>query len=313
MTGYSTILHVLFTERDPERAIQLTIDRDPENAYSFYCYCRQRIFRDEAHRHPEYVQRVRAFQQAHYHPQDPEWGLLRTLMEGPLRTQYRVEAYGGYLRDRVKDQALMEIPCLFDEFYEYCMPPEIVEDAKNRKRARREIKHSRPLTISNLETIVATARNWFVLKHPWDLVACASILSGRRTQEIVRDMECEPLSEYQLEVKNLCKQTIGAGPIPVLCESDKFMELLGKIREHHLPVDSSTHRLKPAFNRVFGRWFNHSERRNLYCEAAWRMRDQSGFYPDMSRIMWFDKALCHDDNVIHQATNLTYHAALFPK
>lgn len=308
MTGYATILHILFTERDPEKAIQLTIDRDPENAYSFYCYCRQHIFRDERHRHPQYLQRVRAFRDT-YGPQDPEWGLLSKLMEGSLRTQYRVETTGRYLRDKAKDQVLKSIPCLFDEFYEYRMPLEIVEDAQRQKRARREIKHSRPVQISNLDFIVATARNWFTLKRPWDLVACASILCGRRTMEIVREMECTPKSEYQLEVKNLCKQEIGAGPIPVLCDADKFMLLLEKIREHQLPVDSSTHRLKPAFLRVFGRWFNHSERRNIYCEAAWRMRHESGFYPEMSRIMWFDKALCHDDNVIHQATNLTYHAA----
>lgn len=312
MTGYRTILHVLFTERDPERAIQLTIDRDPEHAYSFYTYCRQRIFRDDTHRHPQYLQRVWHFRNAYYTPQDPEWALLRQLMEGSLRTQYGVEtARQPYLPDKALDSQLKSIPCLFPEFYEYRMPLEVVEEAVHRLRERREQKHSRPVTISNIQTIVTTAQNWFVLKHPWDLVACASILCGRRTQEIVRDMECEPHSEYLLSVSNLCKQRIGAGIIPVLCPADKFMELLAKIREHQLPIDSSTHRLKPAFHRIFGRWFNHSERRNIYCEAAWRMRHESGFYPEMSRIMWFDKALCHDDNVIHQASNLTYHAALF--
>jgi hypothetical protein len=312
MTGYSTILHVLFTERDPEKAIQLTIDRNPENAYSFYKYVRQRIFQDDTLRDPQYLQRVRHFQHVHYSPQDPEWHTLNTLMEGSLRTQYRVEtARAQHLPDKALDQALKAIPCLPQEFYEYRMPLEIVEDAMERLRTRREAKHARPVTISNIQTIVETARNWFILKHPWDLVACASILCGRRTQEIVRDMEYEPHSDYQIKVSGLCKQKIGAGVIPILTHAEKFMELMGKIREHQLPVDSSTHRLKPAFERIFGKWYNHSERRNIYCEAAWRTRDESEFYPEMSKIMWFDKALCHDDNVIHRAANLTYHAAQF--
>jgi hypothetical protein len=124
-------------------------------------------------------------------------------------------------------------------------------------------------------------------------------------------MEYSAEGEYQIRVSGLCKQKIGAGVIPILTTSDKFVALMGKIREHQLPVDSSTHRLKPAFRRVFGQWYNHSERRNIYCEAAWRVRDESGFYPEISKIMWFDKALCHDDNVIHQASNLTYHKAQF--
>jgi hypothetical protein len=312
MSGYSTILHVLFMEKDPEKAVQLTIDRDPHNAYSFYKYCRQRIFCDERYRHPEYLQRVDSFQQAHFRPENPEWGLLNALKTSPLRTQFRVEtSRANYLPDRALNKLLQQIPCLFPEFYDYCMPLEVVEGAVDRMRLRREAKHARPVTISNIQSLVETARGWSLLKRPWDLVACASILSGRRTQEIVRDMVYIPHSDYQVEVSGLCKQRVGAGIIPVLCRSDQFVELMAKIREHHLPVDSSTHRLKPAFTRIFGQWFNHSERRNIYCEAAWRMRDVSGYHPDMSKIMWFDQALCHDVNVIHQATNLTYHAAQF--
>lgn len=312
MIGYSAILHALFTERDPEKAVQLTIDRNPNNAYSFYKYVRQRIFRDDTNRHPDYLQRVRHFQHVHYSPQDPEWHILNTLMEASLRTQYSVEtARAQHLPNKALDKALKSIPSLPQEFYVYQMPLEIVEEAMDRLRVRREEKHARPVTISNVQTIVETARNFQEFKHPWDLVACASILCGRRTQEILCDMEYEPHSDYQIKVSGLCKQKIGAGIIPILTTADKFMELMQKIREHHLPIESSTHRLKPAFKRIFGKWYNHSERRNIYCEAAWRVRDESGFYPEMSKIMWFDKALCHDDNVIHRAANLTYHAAQF--
>jgi hypothetical protein len=312
MTGYSTILHALFTERNPEKAVELTIDRDPENAYSFYKYVRQRIYGNDAYRHPQYLQRVRHLQHVHYGPQDPEWHILNTLMEGSLRSQYRVEtARAPHLPAKSIDQALKSIPSVREEFYDYRMPLEIARDANDRLRIQRELRYARPVTISNIQTIIEIARNVRDYKRPWDLVACASILCGRRTQEIVRDMEYEVESQYQIRVKGLCKQIVGAGVVPILCPAETFMEVMAEIREHRLPIDSSTHRLKPAFMRVFGKWYNHSERRNIYCEAAWRMRHQSGFYPEMGKVMWFDKALCHDGNVIHQAPNLTYQAAQF--
>ena len=310
MIGFREIIHILFTEKNPQKAIDLTIERDPENAYSFYKYCRQRIFREEANRNPEYLQRVRHFQHVHFSPQDPEWDLLNRLMEKPLRDQYRVETARKHYLPR-HDQALKSIPCLPLPFYEYRMPTEVVEDAVDRLRERREIKHARPIHISNVQTIISKAREWRIRNHPWELVACASILCGRRTQEITTNMEYEPHSQYQLDVKGLCKQQIGAGIIPLLCDAEEFCELMEKIREYQLPIDSSTHRLKPAFLRVFGQWFNHSERRNIYCEAAWRMRDVSGFYPEMSKIMWFDKALCHDMNVVAQNGSLGYQSLHF--
>jgi hypothetical protein len=312
MIGFREVLYTLFVEKDPEKAIKLTINRDPNNAYSFYKYCRHKIFRDDTHRNPQYVQRVRHFQHVHFGPQDAEWDILNDLMERPLSTQYRVEtAKRPYLPTPAHDQALKAIPSLPEEFYDYKMPLEVVEDAVDRMREKRELKHSRPVHISNIQTLVSKAREWKTLQHPWDLVACASILCGRRTQEITRDMEYEPSSEFQLSVKGLCKQRIGAGVIPLLCSSEDFCELMGKIREDQLPIDSSTHRLKPAFMRVFGQWFNHSERRNIYCEAAWRMREESGFYPEMGKIMWFDKALCHDMNVVAQNGNMAYHSMQF--
>lgn len=118
-------------------------------------------------------------------------------------------------------------------------------------------------------------------------------------------------SDYVIEVTGLLKQRVGAGPIPILTTFDDFNDLIEQIRENRLPVESSTHRLKPAFLRVFGEWFNHTQRRNIYCEAAYRLRLESGFFPDLPPIMWFDKALCHDSNVIHQAPSLSYQTLTF--
>lgn len=308
--GAEDILDILLREKDAEKAVRLTIARNPTNAYSFYKYCRQKLVRNDAHRDPQYLSRVRHFQHVYFSPQDPEWELLNRLMEAPLHTQYRVERERQPYLPR-HDQELKSIRSMPPAFYEYRMPLEIVDAATQRMQERREERHARGVTIRDIQSVVSKARNWREFKHPWELVACASILCGRRTQEITHSMEFEKASEYQIDVCGLLKQRVGAGRIPLLCTADDFEELMSKIREHDLPTESSTHRLKPACLRVFGEWFNHAERRNIYCEAAWRTREQNGFHPSMAKIMWFDKALCHDVNVVVQAPSLIYQSLQF--
>jgi hypothetical protein len=198
-----------------------------------------------------------------------------------------------------------------DAFYEYQLPEEIIEEAVEREQERRELKHSTPVNISNIQTILSRAREWHNIQHPWELVACASILCGRRTQEILWSLQWERQSDYIIRVTGLLKQNIAQGPIPILTKFEDFDALMNKIRENGLSSSSSTNYLKPAFMRLFGVWYPHSQRRNIYCEAAYRLRLENQFFPEISRVMWFDKALCHDVNVIHQATNLTYQILTF--
>jgi hypothetical protein len=311
--GYQHILTSLVNTGDAANAVRLTIKRDPSNAYSFYRYCRRKIVGDDANRHPQFLHRVRHFQHVHFGPQDPEWNLLQSLMEGSLRDQYRLEtSRKPFFPGRPDlDSGLRQIKCMPEAFYEYVLPEEFVERALDRERDRREEAHCRAINIGDIQTIVSRAQNWRSRDHPWELLGCASILCGRRTQEIIWAAEFTPVSKFVVHVKGLLKQAVGEGDIPLLIEADEFVELVQKIRATRLPTESTTHRLKPAFLRVFGEWFNHTQRRNIYCEAAFRCRSDSGFYPDHPRLFWFDKALCHDKNVIHQAPSLIYQSLTF--
>lgn len=234
-------------------------------------------------------------------------------MEASLHRQYNTEtSRKPYFANRpALDKALRQIRSVVDVFYEYTIPEEFAERNRDKEAARREAAHCKPMNIGNIQTIISRARQWRQFTHPWELVACASILCGRRTQEITWSMDIVEKKGYVIHVKGLLKQNVGAGPIPILTHCDDFEALIAKIRETELPTESSTHRLKPAFLRVFGEWFNHTQRRNIYCEAAYRMRHESGFFPEYPPIMWFDKALCHDSNVIHQAPSLSYQTLTF--
>lgn len=230
-----------------------------------------------------------------------------------LREQHNIEiSKKPFFQDQpLLDKALRQIKSAAEVFYEYTIPNSLVKRSLEREARRREIAHCQPINIRNIQTIISRAREWRQFSHPWELVACASIICGRRTQEILRSMEWKKESEFVLQVQGLLKQAVGAGPIPILIPADDFDDLMARIRENQLPCESSTHRLKPAFLRVFGEWFNHTQRRNIYCEAAFRLREESGFFPDYPPIIWFDKALCHDSNVVHQAPSLSYQTLTF--
>lgn len=308
------IIENLRSTKNADEAIKLTLLRG-KNAYSFWRYVRRTFIRNTENRHPDYLQRLRDLQSSHFSPHEPEWSLLEQLYHSPLPYQYRVEVSSKpYLPDHPEiNQALQNIKTLPEVFYMYVLPEEVWREAIARERARRESKHTNPPNIGNLQQILDRARDWRDLKHPWELVACALILCGRRVGEIVQSLtwEEDDTSEYTAFVSGLTKQLITSATIPILCPYQDFADLMTKIRENELPTTCTTHRLKPAFIRVFGVWLNHSQRRNIYGEAGYRMRHESGFFPDISKIMWIDKALAHSVNVVQTAGNLTYQSLTF--
>jgi hypothetical protein len=306
------IIESLKSTPNADEAISLTLLRE-SNAYSTFKYVRQRILHNTESRHPQYLQRLRDLQYRHFSPQDPEWELLEHLYHSPLHHQYRVETSPkAYLTDHPDlDKALKLIHSVHENFYLYRMPDEVVERAIEKERESRELKHARAVTITDLQMILCRAREWRRCAHPWELVACALFLCGRRVGEVLSSLEWEYHGPYTANVSGLTKQDASSATIPLLCTYEDFDELMQRIRETQLPTTSTTHRLKPAYLRVFGEWFNHSQRRNIYGEAGYRMRHESGFYPDMSKIMWIDKALAHTTNVVHTAGNLVYQSLVF--
>ena len=315
--GYQAILTSLFIEEDVPKSIALTVVRN-ESAYNYYKFVRQKVLCNNDYRHPQYLQRLRYFQEFHFSPQDDEWALIEDLYHSPLRYQYRVETSSKpYLHSAPDlDKALKQIRCVCEPFYDYKMPEHVVEAATERDREAREMKHVRAVTISDLQSILSKARLWQSQKeNPWDLVACALFLCGRRVVEIVETLKWkeEPASPYLARVSGIAKQEVDdeSFVIPLLCTFHEFDEMMTLIRAAQLPLHCHTRRLKPAFVRYFGQWYNHSQRRNIYGEAGFRCRFESGFFPEMSKVMWIDKALCHTSNVVRQAGNLTYQSLVF--
>lgn len=307
------VLNALFEEADATKAINILLTRG-SSTYSYYKYIRRKITHDNTYRNHQYLQRLRYLQESEFGPQDDEWHLLQDLYHSPLIYQYRVEtSKKPYLPTPAHDQALKKIRSVADPFYDFLLPDEIVGEAVAREQEAREFKHMRAVTISDIQSIISKARAWRDVKSHWELVACALILCGRRVVEVTETLSWEKHGEYTATVTGIAKQGTPDAEvvIPLLCRYEDFDELMVKIRVADLVTTSNTHRLRPAFSRHFGQWYNHSERRNIYGEAGFRMRAETDFFPQMSKVMWIDNALCHTSNVIQQASNLTYQSIVF--
>jgi hypothetical protein len=215
-----------------------------------------------------------------------------------------------YLSCRNKE--LQSIRSMDDPYYEYDLPDEVAEEWSERERERRQLKHLRAVTITDLQDILSKARNWREYTNAWDWLACATVLTGRRAEEILTTLEWEPCANPNTAmVRGILKQGLvdAEYPIPLLCPYQEFEDIIQQIRAAQLVYHGGT--MHRAVKRVFGRWLNHTERRNIYCEAAYRCRHESQFYPDASKVCWFDLALCHANNVAFTSSNLTYQALTF--
>ena len=307
------VANALFEEGDATKAISILLTRG-DSAFSYHKYLRRKFTHDITYRHRQYLQRLRFLQESEFGPQNDEWHLLENLYHSPLIYQYRVEtSKAAYLPTPAHDKALKMIRSMADPFYDFVLPSEIVQEGVARQQEAREIKHMKAVTVSDLQTIISKARLWRSTIHPWEMVACALILCGRRVIEVISTLEWEKHGEYTATVTGIAKQGTPDKEvvIPLLCRYEDFDELMLRIRAVDLATTSHSHRLRPAFIRRFGKWYNHSERRNIYGEAGYRMRTETGFFPDMSKVMWIDNALCHTSNVIQQASNLTYQSLVF--
>lgn len=148
-----------------------------------------------------------------------------------------------------------------DIFYEYKIPQEMIDAALQEQQERTEMKNVKPATITEIQTILSRAKEWkFYKENPWDLVACASILCGRTMEEIICEMEWERVSDTMIRVNNEI--------IPILIPYQDFDVLMKKIRETRL---LSTNGLKPSMIRLFGKWYPHGHRYDIYCKAVDRL------------------------------------------
>ena len=216
-------------------------------------------------------------------------------------------------------------------FYDFKLPAEIGELRRKRVNENDEARQAHKIgekstyEISVIDAIgiVEKAREVILdnigsITDWYNNVAAIQILSGRRTYEVICSLFYTPASlpfqanvvgiakKHQLKVDGYEQHTI-----PLLCPYSEFEKAMDRIRQYkpYNPDTDDATEITPmhsrsiatATKRLFGRRLNHTQKRNLYAEMAWRRRHIENLFligeQSCSKHTWFSRALCHDFNL----------------
>lgn len=319
LLDYQSIISALFTDQDPAKAIALTLARGDETCYSYWESIRKRIIRDERFRADNFLFRLRQFKEEHFSPQDPQWALLEDLATKTLREQYAVERcrkpFLKCANPALEDQ-LKKIKCLNPLFYDYVLPREAHQRQKARRTEKLESRHvnSVQIELGEMQRILSVAKNWREY-GPVDRLVCALILSGRRVPEVLVTMRWEPDPEnrFRAVVWGMGKDQDAETrwTIPILCDYTEFDLLMQDVRSQldgwFRESGAMYQTIHRADVRVFGTKLNHSMKRAIYSELAFRERHVSQFMVNATKMRFVDAALAHECSVA-DLTISTYQA-----
>ena len=301
-------------EGNLQKAIAITVARG-DGAYGYWQNVRTKIRADEWFRSPLYLQQLRDFKERHFSPQDQQWERLEELAQASLQRQCFVQSSRQDYLKHPLNQELIKIAPLRPIVYDYVIPKEFWNVHIARKEAAKDRKHANATNIGDLQTIISKAREWRQYQDLPALLACALILTGRRICEIHGDMEfrLDPENSYRAIVKGLAKtlDTDREWTIPLLMPYADIIALIGQIRmQDRLLRGSESQMIQRAEIRVFGRKLEHSMRRNIYAEAAFRERHVHQFMPSASQLLFADAVLCHENTNSLAKHRLSGYAAL---
>ena len=327
------VIECLQHEHNPDKAMTVLINhykdafQDASKIYTSWKRVRSKLLRNESNRSKKYTELLITILES-LNPVTVEdvhdYHSIKSLLSSSLIDQHKTYLnaqrktldMSPHLQDR-----LAECPPVQKWFYGFNVPEELVQEVKEQEEKRMLDKHSHKSSRSQvfsvspeyLSIIKGISLNLLDIsirdginksKDFADLVVALQIVSGRRLHELLITLElqgCGP-SEYSAVVKGICKkprlEQDVAYTIPLLCTYEKFRDCLDMARKFKPEVGA----VKPytvtligkSTKRLFGKGFDHTAKRNLYCEMTWAEKDKSNAMEIGSKKLWFVKALCHN-------------------
>lgn len=328
--------YIIIVKKDPQRAIDDLLKNyqntrlDAMAIYSTWVRTRQLIVRNDGNKDPEYAKHISELVELVTDREDAE--KLLKLLDSPLRDQHRIQQQKlPFLKDKRVNRLLKAITPVLPSFYEFKLPRHIVEQRMKRVRENDEARQAHQLgdkaayEISDNDAIrmIDKAREVILdnigsITDWYNNVAAIQILSGRRTYEVICSLLYTPASQpFQANVVGIAKSNklkvdgYEQHTIPLLCPYADFEKAMDRIRQYksYNPDTDDATEITPmhsrsiatATKRLFGRRLNHTQKRNLYAEMAWRRRNTENMFltgdQSCSKHTWFSRALCHDFNL----------------
>lgn len=327
------IIDVLFEDEDPSGAIDVLLSyyddykKQAVAIYGLWSSVRGEIIKHDKYKNPNYEDEIMDLCKD-VGPADKE--KLYDILNSPLRERHRAYMMKRrYLWDKDFDKKFKTIKPVNPLMYEFDLPDQLKEwktstvYKRNVARQHHMVAHKSDYKMSEYDADLLIEKCIGILNSPitsskvyYDNVFALLILSGRRNYEILRTLDWAPASHmYQVNVCGLCKKK-GIGEredpvctIPLLCTYDLFAEGMKKVRNYKDLSDYdlatlnglSGQSIKRASKRIAGRVLDHTKKRNIYSEMAWKRRDTENHYligeQSCSKHVWIQHALCHEFSI----------------
>lgn len=322
------VLEIAFTlmeEEDVDEALKMLLSNYPnpyDQAAAVENYVSQVkafiIRQDHLYKNPEFEEQVF---QLMVHATKEDRQRLMDLADAPLRVQYRTCLMKKrYLHDFRLDRQLKHLKPVKPIIYEFQISDDLATMAQEQRQRRIEDaqhhnRHSEDFyNKSEEEAEMFVVRALDTIKTPinkqsdlYRTIAALGLLCGRRNMEIAETLVWQPASHpYQAVVAGISKREgVYTGledefTIPLLCSYTEFADAMTRVREFLANSNKKFNQSSIYIQsvKVFGEKLNHTQKRNLYSELAWRKRDTQNQFlvgnQACSKAVWIQQALCHN-------------------
>lgn len=333
MTPIKKIVHALFVENNPTRALAILFSsfKDPSGkdiplVYQAWKNVRRAIFQQpDRYAHPDYEHRMMMLQKKAF-PWEKDFETIGKIIKAPIGTRIRYQQTNTARFNLINEDLNKEfktINVLQDAFYEFTLPDiyssawtehcqQTHLDAQLHKRRSPSYYN---FTDEDAERFVTVATDYltsltFENAHKTKIICALQIVTGRRCKEICHSGTVYPVSGeiYQFKMKGIAKQDDVAkdenneNPVfPLLCPypaAKNGFRILRTILSSSSPVPcaSSIHRHQI---KMFGVKLTHTQYRGIYTSLAYKHRHVNHFHADVSRDLF------HVLSLGHTPTNVT--------
>lgn len=271
------------------------------------------IIKDDDNRDPEYIGKLEAFKSSLQ--LECDIAFVEKLAESSLQYQHKIQSSTlkkRFLSTVELDRQIKLLHPLVSSFYDFKLPPMVGVMRKQIQSASSISRHmgTHPSRISRIShddllriktTCIRIVEQVQMEEKPTknmiaDMCLALMIITGRRLSEILSaaSFECIDGLNYQVAVTGLLKswdpEEVYA--IPVLIPSYQVVAAMGFFRRY---VTGTTYDMARRRSVIaYGCKLTHTERRNVYTELVWAERSTNGFATGCSKIMFSNKALCHE-------------------
>lgn len=327
MTPIKKILHVLFVENNPTRALDILFSsfKDPAGKDAPFVYqawknVRRAIFQEpDRYAHPHYEHRMMTLQKKAF-PWEKDFETIGKIINAPVGTRIRYQQNKNprfNLDNEDLNKEFKTINVLQDVFYEFTLPDayslawtEYCKQANlDQQRRKRRSPSYYNFTDEDAERFVTTATKYLSdltpeQAHKTDIICALQILTGRRCKEICSTATIYPVpgEPYQFKMKGMAKQdaviqqdNTETPVFPLLCPYpmvENGFRILRTILSSSSPVPCASsihdHQIK-----MFGVKLTHTQYRGIYTSLAYKHRHTNHFHADVSRDLFHVLSLGH--------------------